>query len=235
MAMQRCYDTAAFAELYLMRAYKTEFLQLALELGVLQFGEFTLKSGRISPYFFNAGLFNSGYAAAKLGRCYASAVAALDLEFDMLFGPAYKGIPLVALTAAALAEHHDHDYPFAFNRKEAKDHGEGGSTIGAPLTGRVLILDDVITAGTAIREILGLIQAAGATPAGVLVALDREEVGPKGRTSAVQQLAAELNVPIRSIVTLTDLVDHLEEDSDYATHLAAMRSYRNRYGVGLDP
>jgi orotate phosphoribosyltransferase len=218
-----------------MKAYKTEFLELALELGVLKFGEFTLKSGRISPYFFNAGLFNSGYAAAKLARCYASAIANLDIEFDMLFGPAYKGIPLVVLSAAALAEHHDDDYPFAYNRKEAKDHGEGGAIIGAPLTGRVLILDDVITAGTAIREVLELIRAAGATPAGVLVALDREEVGPKSRISAVKQLEAELGVPIRSIVTLTDLIDHLEEDKDFAANLPAVRAYRNRYGVALDP
>jgi orotate phosphoribosyltransferase len=214
-----------------MNAYKTEFLELALELGVLRFGEFTLKSGRISPYFFNAGLFNSGYAAAKLGRCYASAINALDLKFDMLFGPAYKGIPLVVLSAAALASHFDDDYPFAFNRKEAKDHGEGGSVIGAPLTGRVLIVDDVITAGTAVREVLDLVRAAGATPAGVLVALDREEVAPKARISAVQQLQAELQVPIRSIVTLTDLIDYLEEDKEYEQHLPAVRAYRNRYGV----
>ena len=144
-----------------MNAYKTEFLELALELGVLKFGEFTLKSGRISPYFFNAGLFNSGYAAAKLGRCYASAIAALDFEFDMLFGPAYKGIPLVVLSAASLASHLDEDYPFAFNRKEAKDHGEGGSIIGAPLAGRVLIVDDVITAGTAVREVLDIVRGRG--------------------------------------------------------------------------
>src|SRR5690606_8610567 len=217
-----------------MRAYKTEFLELALELGVLRFGEFTLKSGRVSPYFFNAGLFNSGYAAAKLARCYASAIAALDIEFDMLFGPAYKGIPLVVLAAAALAEHHDEDYPFAYNRKEAKDHGEGGAVIGAPLEGRVLILDDVITARTAIREVLDLIRGVGATPAGVLVALDREEVGTKSRTSAVEQLQNELGVPIRSIVTLTDLVDHLEEDGEYSVHLPAVRAYRNRYGVAFD-
>ena len=152
----------------------------------------------------------------------------------MLFGPAYKGIPLVALTAAALAEHHDEDYPFAFNRKERKDHGEGGLTIGAPVTGRVLILDDVITAGTAIREVLDVIGSAGATPAGVLVALDREEVGPKTRVSAVQQLESELRVPIRSIVSLTDLIDHLEEDRDFAEHLPAVRAYRNRYGVAYE-
>jgi orotate phosphoribosyltransferase len=218
-----------------MKAYKTEFLELSLELGVLRFGEFTLKSGRVSPYFFNAGLFNSGYAVAKLGRCYASAIASLDLEFDMLFGPAYKGIPLVVLSAAALADHQDQDYPFAFNRKEAKDHGEGGTIIGAPLAGRVLILDDVITAGTAIREVLELVRAAGATPAGVLVALDREEVAPKSRISAVRQLEKELGVPIRSIVTLTDLIDHLEEDKEYAEYLPAVRAYRNRYGIPLDP
>jgi orotate phosphoribosyltransferase len=217
-----------------MKAYKTQFLELALELGVLRFGEFKLKSGRMSPYFFNAGLFNTGYAAAKLGRCYASAVASLDLEFDMLFGAAYKGIPLVALAAGALAEHYDRDYPFAYNRKEEKDHGEGGLTIGAPIAGRVLILDDVITAGTAIREVLEVIAAAGATPAGVLVALDREEIGTKARISAVQQLSSELSVPIRSIVTLTDLVEHLEERSEYADKLGAMRSYRNRYGAAFD-
>jgi orotate phosphoribosyltransferase len=218
-----------------MHAYKTEFLELALELGVLQFGEFTLKSGRVSPYFFNSGLFNSGYAVAKLGRCYASAIAALDLEFDMLFGPAYKGIPLVVLSAAWLADRHDEDYPFAFNRKEAKDHGEGGSIIGAPLAGRVLIVDDVITAGTAVREVLEIVRAAGAIPAGVLVALDREEVAPRGpRVSAVQQLQNEIGVPIRSIVTLTDLVDHLEEDADYAQYLPAVRAYRNRYGIQLE-
>jgi orotate phosphoribosyltransferase len=216
-----------------MKAYKTEFLALALELGVLRFGEFTLKSGRVSPYFFNAGLFNSGYAVAKLGRCYASAISSLDIKFDMLFGPAYKGIPLVVLSAAALADHHDEDYPFAFNRKEAKDHGEGGVIIGAPLAGRVLILDDVITAGTAIREVLELVSNAGATPAGVLVALDREEVGPKTRISAVQQLETELGVPIRSIVTLTDLIDHLEEDKDFAEHLPTVQAYRNRYGIPL--
>ncbi len=216
-----------------MRAYKIEFLELALELGVLRFGEFTLKSGRVSPYFFNAGLFNSGYAAAKLARCYASAIASLDFEFDMLFGPAYKGIPLVVLSASALAEHQDRDYPFAFNRKERKDHGEGGAIIGAPLAGRVLILDDVITAGTAVREVLDIIRNAGAVPAGVLVALDREEVGVKTRVSAVHQLETELAVPIRSIVTLTDLIDHLEEGGEFAEYLPAVRAYRNRYGTVL--
>ena len=217
-----------------MRAYKTEFLELALELEVLQFGEFTLKSGRVSPYFFNAGRFNTGYAAAKLGRCYAAAIAELDLEFDMLFGPAYKGIPLVVLASATLAEHHDSDYPFAFNRKEAKDHGEGGTTIGAPLTGRVLILDDVVTAGTAVREVITLIKAAGATPVGVLVALDREEIGTRARIPATEQMEAEIGIPIRSIVSLTDLVDHLEESVEYKDQLPAVKAYRNRYGIALD-
>lgn len=216
-----------------MKAYKTQFLELALELGVLEFGQFTLKSGRVSPYFFNAGLFNTGYAAAKLGRCYASAVASLDIEFDMLFAPAYKGIALVALTAAALAEHHDLDYPFAYNRKEAKDHGEGGATIGAPLSGRVLILDDVVTAGTAIRESVAIIKAAGANPAGVLVALDREEVGVKSRVSAIAELESQIQIPVRSIVSLSDLVEHLEEDKEYEEHLPAVRTYRNRYGAAM--
>ena len=217
-----------------MEAYKTQFLELALELGVLRFGEFKLKSDRISPYFFDAGLFNSGYAAAKLGRCYASALAELDIEYDMLFGPAYKGIGLVTLTAAALAEHHDMDYPFAYNRKEAKDHGEGGVSVGAPIAGRVLILDDVITAGTAVREAVQIIRAANAEPAGVLVALDREEIGGRSRISAVRELEESLGIPVRCIVSLTDLVDHLEEDDDFSEHLPSVRSYRNRYGAALE-
>ena len=160
-----------------MQAYKKEFIDLAIELGVLRFGEFTLKSGRVSPYFFNAGLFNTGYAAARIGRFYAAAIADSELEFDMLFGPAYKGIPLVALTAAALAEHHDIDVPFSYNRKEAKAHGEGGSIVGAPLEGRVLIVDDVITAGTAVREAYKIINGAGAEVAGLVISLDRQERG----------------------------------------------------------
>jgi orotate phosphoribosyltransferase len=217
-----------------MKAYKSEFLELALELEVLQFGEFTLKSGRVSPYFFNAGRFNTGYAAAKLGRCYASAIADLPLEIDVLFGPAYKGIPLVSLAAAALAEHHDLDYPFAFNRKEVKDHGEGGAIIGAPLSGNVLIVDDVVTAGTAIKEVDAVIRRAGATPIGVLVALDREEIGTRARIPAKEQLEADIGIPVHSIVSLTDLVDHLEEKDEYEAQLPAMKAYRNRYGVALD-
>jgi orotate phosphoribosyltransferase len=158
-----------------MRAYKKEFIDLALELGVLKFGEFTLKSGRVSPYFFNAGLFNTGYAAARIGRFYAAAIADSDVEFDLLFGPAYKGIPLVALTAAALAEQYDVDVPWCYNRKEAKAHGEGGSVVGAPLAGRVLIVDDVITAGTAVREACDVIRSNGAEVAGLAISLDRQE------------------------------------------------------------
>jgi orotate phosphoribosyltransferase len=218
-----------------MKAYQTEFLDLALELEVIQFGEFTLKSGRVSPYFFNAGRFNTGYAAAKLARCYAAAIADLDVEFDVLFGPAYKGIPLVALSAAALAEHHDLDYPFSFNRKEVKDHGEGGAVVGASLSGRtVLIIDDVITAGTAIKEVASIIIAAGGTPAGVLVALDREEIGSRARIPAKQQLEAEIGLSIHSIVTLSDFVEHLEGSEEYAAELPAVKAYRNRYGVALD-
>ena len=218
-----------------MKAYQSEFLDLALELEVIQFGEFTLKSGRVSPYFFNAGRFNTGYAAAKLARCYASAIADLDVEFDVLFGPAYKGIPLVALSAAALAEHHDLDLPFAFNRKEAKDHGEGGAVVGASLSGRtVLIIDDVITAGTAIKEVASVIIAAGGTPVGVLVALDREEIGSRARIPAKEQLEADIGLTIHSIVTLSDFVDHLEESEEYSAQLPAVKAYRNRYGVALD-
>jgi len=214
-----------------MNAYKTEFLELALELGVLKFGEFTLKSGRISPYFFNAGLFNSGYAAAKLGRCYASAIAALDLEFDMLFGPAYKGIPLVVLSAASLASHLDQDYPFAFNRKEAKDHGEGGSIIGAPLAGRVLIVDDVITAGTAVREALALIRAGGGLPAGIVIALDREErASESDPRSAARAVAEEHGIPVVAVARLGDLLAFAGENATLAAERERLHAYRARYG-----
>jgi orotate phosphoribosyltransferase len=213
-----------------MRAYQIEFIEMALELEVLRFGEFKLKSGRVSPYFFNAGLFNTGYAAAKLGRAYASAVADCDIEFDMLFGPAYKGIPLVALTAAALAEHHDIDAPFAFNRKEAKDHGEGGEIVGAPIAGRVLILDDVITAGTAIREAIDIIGAAGGQPAGIVIALDRQERGAHEK-SAVQEVRESLGLPVFSILRLEDLVEHLETSEEYGAFLPTVRSYREKYAA----
>lgn len=213
-----------------MQDYKKDFLDLAIEIGVLRFGEFTLKSGRLSPYFFNAGLFNTGYAAAKLGRFYAATIAESDIEFDMLFGPAYKGIPLVALTAAALAEHHDIDVPFAFNRKETKAHGEGGNIIGAPLEGRVLIIDDVITAGTAIREAQQIITSAGARVAGIVISLDRQEIGRDSR-SAVQEVEQTLRVPVASIVRLEDLVDMLEETEEYRDFLPPVLEYRKKYGV----
>ena len=212
-----------------MRAYKQEFLELSLELGVLKFGEFTLKSGRVSPYFFNAGLFSTGYAAAKLGRYYASAIADSGVEFDMLFGPAYKGIPLATLAAAALAEHHDVDVPYSYNRKEAKGHGEGGSIVGAPLAGKVLIVDDVITAGTAVREAHQIIANAGAEVAGLIISLDRQEIGQDAR-SAVQELEQSLRIPVISIVKLEDLIDMLEESGEYSEFLEPVVNYRKQYG-----
>lgn len=213
-----------------MRAYKQEFLDLALELGVLRFGEFTLKSGRVSPYFFNTGLFSTGYAAAKLGRYYAAAIAASRVEYDMLFGPAYKGIPLVALAAAALAEHHDVDVPYTFNRKEAKGHGEGGIVVGAPLSGKVLIVDDVVTAGTAAREAQQIITSAGAEVTGLVISLDREEIGQDSR-SAVQELEQTLGIPVISIVRLEDLIDLLEESEEFGEYLQPVVRYRDRYGI----
>ena len=212
-----------------MQDYQRDFIDFALQVGVLRFGEFTLKSGRKSPYFFNAGLFNTGHAIAGLGRYYARAAALSGVEFDMLFGPAYKGIPLVTATAAALAEHEQRNLPFAFNRKEAKDHGEGGTIVGAPLQGRVLIVDDVITAGTAIRESVEIIRAQGATPAGVLIALDREERG-QGERSAVQEVQETLGLPVVSVLRLRDLMAHLESTGERAV-LEAVRAYRDRYGV----
>jgi orotate phosphoribosyltransferase len=213
-----------------MQAYKKEFINLALELGVLRFGEFTLKSGRISPYFFNAGLFNTGYAAARLGRYYAASIADSGTKFDMLFGPAYKGIPLAALAASALAEHQDIDVPFSYNRKEVKAHGEGGNIVGAPLRGKVLIVDDVITAGTAVREAYQLISAAGAEVAGLAISLDRQERG-QGALSAVQELKQSLNIPVSSIIQLNDLISILEESSEYADYLEPVVEYRKKYGV----
>jgi len=213
-----------------MQAYKREFIDLALELGVLTFGEFTLKSGRVSPYFFNAGLFNTGYAAARLGRYYAAAIADSGVGFDMLFGPAYKGIPLAALSAAALAEHQDMDVPFAYNRKEAKAHGEGGSIVGAPLAGKVLIVDDVITAGTAVREAYRIISATGAEVAGLAISLDRQERG-QDSLSAVQELKQALGIPVVSIIRLNDLIDTLEESNEYEEFLEPVIDYRKKYGV----
>ena len=206
-----------------------QFLELALEREVLRFGEFTLKSGRTSPYFFNAGLFNTGSALAKLGRFYAAALHATGLEFDLLFGPAYKGIPLAAVTAASLYDEHALDIPYAFNRKEAKRHGEGGNIVGAELQGRVMIIDDVITAGTAIRESVDIIRSAGAGLAGVIVALDRQERGA-GELSAIQEVEREFGIPVVSIASVSDLLRLLETRGDTKT-LEAMRAYQSRYGV----
>ena len=213
-----------------MRDYQRDFLDFAIGQGVLRFGEFTLKSGRLSPYFFNAGLFNSGAALARLGRCYAAAILEAGLEFDVLFGPAYKGIPLVATVAVALAEQHGRDVPWCFNRKEPKDHGEGGMIVGAPLQGRVLIVDDVITAGTAIRETMQILAAHHATPAGVVIALDRQERG-QGEWSAVQEVEHAHGITVTGIVTLNDLVAYLAERPEYAEHLEKMQDYRARYGI----
>jgi orotate phosphoribosyltransferase len=207
------------------------FIELCLGLGVLRFGEFKLKSGRLSPYFFNAGGFNTGRALAELGRYYAAAIERSGLQFDVLFGPAYKGIPLVASASVALADRYGRDVPWAFNRKEAKDHGEGGTIVGAPLRGRVLIVDDVITAGTAIREAIEIITAAGGQPAGVVLALDRQERGT-GQLSAVQEVEQTLRLPVTSILRLADLIDYLEQSGN-DSQLAATRAYRAEYGVAL--
>ena len=219
--------------------HQPDFIRLCLELGVLRFGEFTLKSGRLSPYFFNAGLFNTGRAIAGLGRYYARAAALSGLEFDMLFGPAYKGIPLVTVTAAALAEHEHRNLPFAFNRKEAKDHGEGGSIVGAGLSGRVLIVDDVITDGAAKRESVELIRAHGAAPCGVLIALDRcERTGADGALSSLSAVAAfeqAFGIPVVSVAGLKDLLEFIDSDAPLAAalrpHRQAMLDYRSRYGA----
>lgn len=214
-----------------MQAHQSEFIELAREYEVLKFGEFTLKSGRQSPYFFNAGEFSSGRALAVLGRCYAQRIVDSGIEFDVLLGPAYKGIPLAAATAVALADSYSRDVPFAYNRKEAKTHGEGGVLVGAPLRGKVLIIDDVITAGTAVREVIAMIDAAGAELAGVVIGLDRQERGVSEQ-SAIQEVEKEYGVPVVSIIGMGDIIDYLAglSDSDEKT-LAAMKAYRSQYGV----
>jgi len=213
-----------------MQAYQRDFIRFAIDRGVLRFGEFTLKSGRTSPYFFNAGLFNSGSALAQLGRFYAAAIVESGISFDVLFGPAYKGIPLAATTAVALAEHHQLDLPWCFNRKEAKAHGEGGSLVGAPLAGDVLIIDDVITAGTAIREVMQIIQAQGAKAAGVLIALNRQERG-NGELSAIQEVERDFGIPVVSIVSLTQVLQFLADDPQLKQHLPAVEAYRAQFGI----
>lgn len=213
-----------------MKDYQREFIEFALSKQVLRFGEFTLKSGRTSPYFFNAGLFNTGGDLARLGRFYAAALADSGIAFDLLFGPAYKGIPIATTTAVALADRHDMDMPYCFNRKEAKTHGEGGNLVGSALEGKVMLVDDVITAGTAIRESMEIIKANGAELSGVLIALDRQEKG-KGELSAIQEVERDFGTQVVSIVTLGDLITYLEEKGDMADALAAIKQYREDYGI----
>ena len=213
-----------------MKSYQHDFIEFALKTGVLRFGSFTLKSGRISPYLFNSGLFNTGASLAALGRFYAQAIVESDLEFDVLFGPAYKGIPLASTTVIALADHHQRDMPYTFNRKEVKDHGEGGQLVGAELKGKILIIDDVISAGTSVRESVAIIKAETATPAGVVIALDRQERGQDSR-SAIQEVEAEHQVPVISIICLDDLLDYLQNNTEFAEYLPAVQAYRQQYGV----
>lgn len=212
-----------------MHAYRQDFIRFAVVQNVLRFGEFQTKAGRLSPYFFNSGLFQDGAALRELCQFYAQAILASKLEFDMLFGPAYKGIPLVAGTSIALSEQ-GHNVPYCFNRKEAKDHGEGGNTVGAKLQGKVLIIDDVISAGTSVRESIELIRAAGATPCGVVIALDRMERG-QGELSAVQEVKRDYGLPVISIAALDDLLGYLQGRTDLGQNLQAVQSYRDRYGV----
>jgi len=212
-----------------MHSYQKEFIELAIQEEVLSFGEFTLKSGRVSPYFFNAGKFRSGAAIAKLGQFYAAALEQSGINYDLVFGPAYKGIPLAATTAVSLYRDYGKDVPYCFNRKEAKDHGEGGIMVGAPLAGRTVIVDDVITAGTAIGEVMQIIDPSDATPAAVLIGLDRQEKG-KGELSAIQEVEQRYGIPVVSIIKLADLIVYLEQQGDQQK-VDAMRAYREQYGV----
>ena len=213
-----------------MKDYQKEFIEFALEKQVLKFGEFTLKSGRTSPYFFNAGLFNTGRDLARLGRFYAAALEDAAIEYDVLFGPAYKGIPIATTTAVALADHYNKDVPYCFNRKEKKAHGEGGSLVGSELKGKIMLVDDVITAGTAIRESMEIIAENGADLSGVLIALDRQEKG-KAELSAIQEVERDFNTQVTSIVKLADLISYLENQGTMDEHLAAVKAYRDQYGV----
>ena len=213
-----------------MQSHQKQFIELAIARQALNFGDFTLKSGRNSPYFFNAGLFSTGAALAELGRCYASAIVESGVQFDMLFGPAYKGIPLAAATAVALSSHHQLDVPYAYNRKEAKDHGEGGTIVGAELTGKILIIDDVITAGTAVREVITIIEDNGAEVAGVVIGLNRQERG-NGELSAIQEVERDYKVRVISIVDLSQIVDYLSDQEDQIENVAKIEAYRKQYGV----
>ncbi|AAV83258.1 orotate phosphoribosyltransferase [Idiomarina loihiensis] len=213
-----------------MKAYQKEFIEFAIERGVLKFGEFTLKSGRTSPYFFNAGLFNKGSDLARLGRFYAAALVDSGIDFDVLFGPAYKGIPIATATAVALYDHHQQDTPYCFNRKEKKDHGEGGNLVGSALEGKVMLVDDVITAGTAIREAMEIVETNGAELSGVLIALDRQEKG-KGELSAIQEVERDFNAQVVSIVSLNDVINFLKDDDTFNEYLPKVEAYRAEFGV----
>ncbi|VAW76683.1 Orotate phosphoribosyltransferase [hydrothermal vent metagenome] len=213
-----------------MEKYQQEFIEFAAHIKALCFGEFKLKSGRLSPYFFNSGLFNTGASLAKLGKYYAAAIVDSKIEFDLLYGPAYKGIPLAAATAVSLATEHNIDIPYSFNRKEAKDHGEGGTIVGSPLKGKILIIDDVISAGTSVRESVDIIKASGATAAGVVISLDRQERG-QGETSAIQEVENDYQLKVNSIISLTQLVEHLNQTPNMNTELSAIQVYREQYGV----
>ena len=213
-----------------MKPYQRDFIEFALQTGVLRFGSFTLKSGRISPYFFNSGLFNTGASLARLGRFYAEAITASKLDYDVLFGPAYKGIPLASSTVIALTDYHQRDVPYIFNRKEKKDHGECGQLVGAELKGKVLIIDDVISAGTSVRESVDIIKAKNAQTAGVIVALDRQERG-QGTRSAIQEVEAEHNIPVVSIICLDNLLSYLQNNAEFAKYLPTVEAYRQEYGI----
>jgi orotate phosphoribosyltransferase len=213
-----------------MKDHQQEFLDFAIENDVLKFGEFTLKSGRISPYFFNFGLFQTGSSLAKLGDYYAQTIVDSGLEFDMLFGPAYKGIPLVSVIAATLYEKHGRDYPYAYNRKEVKDHGEGGNIVGAPLKGRVLVVDDVISAGTAIREAAGIVEENGASMAGIAISLDRQEKG-QSEKSAVQEVEQNYNIPVLHIIGLNHVIQHIKSSNTDEELLQKINAYRDQYGI----
>ena len=213
-----------------MNSYKTQFIDNAIASGALKFGQFKLKSGRISPHFFNAGEFYQGKALATLGQCYAAAIVDSGIEFDVLFGPAYKGITLAAATAVALAEHHNLDVPYCFNRKEAKSHGEGGTIVGAPLEGKVLIIDDVITAGTAIREVMAMVDQADAEAAGVVIGVDRKERGNSDQ-SAIQEVESEFSIPVASIIDIDDILTYLDSKADMQALVEQIKQYRQEYGV----
>ncbi|AXT86175.1 orotate phosphoribosyltransferase [Aeromicrobium sp. A1-2] len=217
-----------------MHDYQREFIEFALDHEVLRFGEFTLKSGRTSPYFFNAGLFNTGGRLAALGRSYAAAIDRSEIAFDVLLGPAYKGIPIASATAVQLSEQLGRDVPWCFNRKEPKDHGEGGLIVGAPLAGRVLVVDDVITAGTAIREVMEIVKAEGAQVAGILVALDRQERG-RGELSAIQEVERDFGVPVLSIIDFGQIIEYVQESGQHAEHLDSIRAYRDEFGIATAP